>query len=56
MSKMPPIPPEQRHFGSERPDLDVPAMPEDSKTNLGERGQSGNIRQNLTPQRSVQDR
>jgi hypothetical protein len=56
MSKMPPIPPEQRHFGKERPELDKRPAPDGQGSNINERGQTANIRQNLTPQRSVQDR
>ena len=61
MAKMPPIPPEQRSFrddaaarlDSARPDRREPA---DKDIDTDHQGQSGNLRQNLTPQRSVQDR
>jgi hypothetical protein len=57
MSKLPPIPSEQKSFksagrGSLKPDLRAG----DRDHNLDEQGRQANIRQNLTPQRSVQDR
>ena len=71
MSKMPPIPPEQRSFPSEkardrlrsaephRRDEKTglqSSQPGDDDVNIEQQGRQGNIRQNLTPQRSVQDR
>jgi hypothetical protein len=57
MSKMPPIPKEQRSFGARRPDLEDPALGRDDQgSNLSERGRSANIRQNLTNQHRTQDR
>jgi hypothetical protein len=69
MSKMPPIPREQRTFGKERPDIDQgghdrrdmktglqSGQPGDADANLKQQGRQGNANQNLTPQRSVQDR
>jgi len=70
MSKTPPIPTEQRSFhddaagrlASARPDrrdLETgmqSSQPGDADTDLDKQGRSGNLRQNLTPQRSVQDR
>jgi hypothetical protein len=54
MTAKPPIPPEQRAFKGQRPDIEGEAPDErETKTNKGE---AANIRQNLTPQRSVQDR
>jgi hypothetical protein len=62
MSKAPPIPPEQRAFSGEKPHIEggdhggraqrramTGADPE-------HQGQTANTRQNLTPQRRVQDR
>ena len=57
MSKMPPIPKEQRSFRGPRTNIEhAPHERHDEDSNLAERGQSANIRQNLRPQRSVQDR
>ena len=54
MSKMPPIPPEQRSFRGERPHIEGDGHePRETSTNKGE---AANIRQNLRPQRQVQDR
>jgi hypothetical protein len=66
MSKLPPIPPEQRAFGDDTPQADsVPADRRDSKTglqssqpgdddtNLEEQGRQGSISQALTPQRRM---
>lgn len=67
--KSPPIPPEQRAFHGERPDIAgggqdrrdagtglQSTQPGDDDANLSQQGRFGNIRQNLTPQKSVQDR
>ena len=66
--KAPPIPPEQRSFRGERPQLTEhhdrrdlktglqSGQPGDADANLKTQGRYGNIRQNLTPQRHVQDR
>jgi hypothetical protein len=53
MTAKPPIPPEQRAFKGQRPEIegDAPKKAHDTR-----KGQDANIRQNLTPQRSVQDR
>ena len=53
MSKMPPIPSEQRSFmGAAHADRDAKtAQPGDADTNFDEKGRQANIRQNLTPQR-----
>jgi hypothetical protein len=63
MSKLPPIPSEQKTFQGAtnlgRRDAKTglqSSQPGDSDTNLDEQGRQGNIRQNLTPQRAVQDR
>jgi hypothetical protein len=56
MSKLPPIPPEQRHFGKEHADIESRKTPKDGKGSPDRRGEQANIKQNLTPQRSVQDR
>ena len=57
MSKMPPIPKEQRSFRGPRTNIEhAPHERHDEDVNLAERGQSANLRQNLRPQRSVQDR
>jgi hypothetical protein len=68
-SKSPPIPPEQRSFRGARPDISSgkqdrrdartglqSGQPGDADANLSQQGRFGNINQNLTPQRSVQDR
>lgn len=67
--KAPPIPPEQRAFRGERPDIAgerqdrrdaktglQSGQPGDADANLSQQGRHGNMAQNLTPQRSVQDR
>jgi hypothetical protein len=67
--KAPPIPPEQRSFSGEKPDVEggdvgrrdrktglQSSQPGDDDVNLKTQGRQANIRQNLTPQRSVQDR
>jgi hypothetical protein len=71
MAKAPPIPSEQRSFtgdkgagrlDSARPDRrdlednKASAQPGNADQDLDHQGRSGNLRQNLTPQRSVQDR
>jgi hypothetical protein len=57
MSKMPPIPKEQRSFrGPRHLEEHAPHARHDEDTNIDERGQTANMRQNLRPQRSVQDR
>ncbi|MCC7266172.1 MAG: hypothetical protein IT546_02395 [Caulobacteraceae bacterium] len=68
-SKSPPIPPEQRSFRGERPDISggkqdrrdartglQSGQAGDADANLSQQGRFGNINQNLTPQKSVQDR
>lgn len=69
MSKLPPIPPEQRSFKGQRPDIeDQDAGPRDETTglqssqpgdddvNLEQQGRQGNTAQNVRPQWKVQDR
>lgn len=68
MSKLPPIPDEQRSFGVGDKTQDPKADRRDLKTglqsgqrgdadvNLKQQGRQANTEQNLTPQRSVQDR
>ncbi len=57
MSKMPPIPKEQRSFGGRRPDLHDSALGRDDRdSNLAERGSSANLRQNTTHQHKSGDR
>ncbi|WP_296818152.1 hypothetical protein [Brevundimonas sp.] len=68
MSKLPPIPKEQRSFGSANTPDDAKAdrrdlktglqsgQPGDADVNLSQQGRQANTIQNLTPQRSVQDR
>lgn len=68
MSKLPPVPKEQRSFGDsntpdeknvDRRDLTTglqSGQPGDADVNLEQQGRQANTRQNLTPQRSVQDR
>lgn len=58
MAKSPPIPKEQRCFGGRRTDLVDHSLErrDDNAYNTAERGQAGNLRQNLTNQRKVQDR
>lgn len=66
MSKMPPIPPEQRVFVSDRPEFDnethdrrdaktglQSGQPGDADANIEQQGRQANTRQNLTPRRSV---
>ncbi len=68
-AKAPPIPRQQRAFRGQKPDVaghdaerrdqktgDQSAQPGDADVNFRTQGRQGNIRQNLTPQRKVQDR
>ena len=54
-ARPPPIPPEQRSFKGQRPHIegDAHGKTKDADTRKGD---EANIRQNLRPQRSVQDR
>lgn len=62
MSKPPPIPPEQRAFKGQKPDLDdgqadmASRQPGNVDVNLEEQGRHGNLRQNTTHSGNVQDR
>ncbi len=69
MSKAPPVPPEQRAFKGQKPDIegqdrerrdDVSGVqsdqPGDADINLKEQGRHGNIRQNTTRQGNLQNR
>ena len=61
MSKPPPIPPEQRAFKGQKPDLDagqaeLDAQPGNADVNLDEQGSSGNLRQNTSRSGNIQDR
>ncbi|MDP3175308.1 MAG: hypothetical protein Q8M88_12825 [Phenylobacterium sp.] len=69
MTKAPPIPPEQRAFKGQKPDIegqdrerrdDVSGVqsdqPGDADINLKEQGRHGNIRQNTTHQGNQQNR
>lgn len=62
MSKPPPIPPEQRAFKGQKPDLEdghadlAGNQPGNADVNLDEQGRSGNLRQNTTHSGNVQDR
>jgi hypothetical protein len=69
MSKLPPIPPEQRAFKNERTDIDdnrdgrrdrktglQSDQPGDADTNLDQQGRQANTRQNLTTHWKTQDR
>jgi len=71
MASPPPLPKEQRSFAGERPrdrlrsaqpdrrdDLTGVQSPDpgDADVDLDKQGRYGNLRQNLTPRRSVQDR
>jgi hypothetical protein len=55
MTAKPPIPPEQRALKGQRPDIEGDA-PDKVRSDDTRKGDDANIRQNLTPQRSVQDR
>jgi hypothetical protein len=62
MSKPPPIPPEQRAFKGQKPDLDdgqaerAAGQLGNADTNLDEQGASGNLRQNTSRSGNVQSR
>jgi len=62
MSKAPPIPPEQRAFQGQKPELDDGQADLAGKStgkadvNLDEQGSSGNLRQNTTHSGNVQNR
>ena len=62
MSKPPPIPPEQRAFKGQKPNLDdgqsaSPAsQPGNAEVNLDDQGASGNLRQNTSHSGNVQGR
>lgn len=68
MTKTPPIPPEQSHFGSDTPEKDArpdrrdlktglqSGQPGDADANLDQQGRFGNARQNLTPNHKTQAR
>ncbi|WP_454760876.1 hypothetical protein [Caulobacter segnis] len=62
MSKPPPIPPEQRAFKGQKPDLDdgqaelAGNQPGNADVNLDEQGASGNLRQNTSRSGNIQDR
>lgn len=69
MSKAPPIPPEQRAFRGQRPDVEgdggdrrdrttglQSSQPGDDDVNLAQQGRHGDIRQNTTHQGHQQDR
>jgi len=64
MSKAPPIPPEQRAFKGQKPDIEGKGGPADLQSgepgnadvNLDEQGRHGNIRQNTTNDGLQQDR
>jgi len=60
MSKAPPIPPEQRSFRGQRPDVardHEHAEDGNAGQNLREQGRHGNLRQNVSDvQHKVQDR
>ena len=62
MSKAPPIPPEQRAFKDQKPDLDegraelAGKAADKADANLDEQGDSGNLRQNTTHSGNVQNR
>ncbi|MBO9708851.1 MAG: hypothetical protein J7521_11620 [Caulobacter sp.] len=65
MSKAPPIPPEQRAFKGQKPDIDghdadrddlQSPDPGNADVNLREQGRHGNLRQNTSRSGNVQDR
>lgn len=62
MSKPPPIPPEQRAFKGQKPDLDdgqadlAAGKSGNADSNLDEQGASGNLRQNSSHSGNVQNR
>ncbi|HUZ14050.1 MAG TPA: hypothetical protein VMU93_14530 [Caulobacteraceae bacterium] len=55
-AKPPPIPKEQRSFQGDKPDISGEHAPPAERANLKTHGRQANIRQNLRPQRQVQDR
>lgn len=64
MSKAPPIPPEQRAFKGQKPDIEgkggqadlQSGEPGNAEVNLDEQGRHGNLRQNTSHSGNVQDR
>ncbi len=69
MSKLPPIPPEQRTFKGERPDIDQhdagprdettglqSSQPGDDDVNIEQQGRQANTFQNIRPQWKTQNR
>ncbi|UAL09229.1 hypothetical protein [Caulobacter segnis] len=65
MSKAPPIPPEQRAFKGQKPDIEGKGGRHDdlqsteagnADVNLDEQGRHGNLRQNTSHSGNVQDR
>ncbi|HZZ36402.1 MAG TPA: hypothetical protein VFE03_11795 [Caulobacteraceae bacterium] len=54
--KAPPIPPEQRSFRGQKPDIADDTIRRDPNIDVEHQGRQANIRQNLTPQRHVQER
>jgi hypothetical protein len=65
MSKTPPIPPEQRAFKGQKPEIEgrggrhgdlQSADPGNADVNLDEQGRHGNLRQNTSHSGNVQDR
>ena len=55
--KAPPIPPEQRAFPGQKPNLrDAQGRDHQDRSNLREQGQAGNIHQNTHHQGHQQDR
>lgn len=64
MSKIPPIPPEQRAFKGQKPEIEGEAGkdglqssdPGDANVNLAKQGRHGNIKQNTTNDGLQQDR
>lgn len=64
MSKAPPIPPEQRAFKGEKPEIEGKSVRDgvqgtesgDADVNLEEQGRYGNIKQNTTNDGLQQDR
>ena len=63
MSKAPPIPPEQRAFKGQKPDIEGKGGPDlqsdeagNADVNLDEQGRHGNLRQNTSHSGNVQDR
>ncbi|KQY32690.1 hypothetical protein ASD21_22520 [Caulobacter sp. Root1455] len=64
MSKAPPIPPEQRAFKGQKPEIEGQSGQDDLQSpdpgnadvNLKEQGRHGNLRQNTSRSGNVQDR